>query len=352
MRRSFTLLLSGALLAQQLDAQARNIPVRSVAAPVLSTERFGTQPVVRHLPDGRVLVNDTRGKRLIVFDSTLSRFTISADSNATNGTSYPAASLRTPLIPYLGDSTLFIDFTARTFLVINPDGQVGRAMSHAKATDFTATSVPYAGTPSTDNQGRLIYRATLGRPEPRPGEPPITATRDTINIVRADFNLRTVDTIASFGAPQFLRPVITDHPNGKPTSTLKVNPIPGVPDEWAVMSDGTLAIVREHDYHVDWVTPDGSKYSTPKMPYDWKRLTDDDKVARIDSMKKVIDSVNATGRPYFMTVRGTRQRSDTIIPVVSFAPLNEIPDYVAPIRQGSVKADMDGNLWGRTRALR
>jgi hypothetical protein len=334
-------------------AQSRPIPVRAVAPPRASVERFKIPPNVRHLPDGRVLVNDPLGQRLIVFDSTLSSYTISADSNGTNGAaSYPMSGMRNPLTPYLGDSTLFIDFQARTFVLVDPQGRFGRAMSHPKALDLMSVSQPFAGTPGADGRGRLYYRAmATSYRAAKEGEPPNRSTRDTLWVVRADFEARTIDTIATYTVPRFANTVVTTGQSGKSVGTLKVPAMPAAPDEWAVLSDGTLAIVRQHDYHVDWVGPDGTKSSTAKLPYDWRRLTDDDKRARVDSMKRVTDSMAVAGTPYGRMFRFTRTpdggapKTDTIIPTLTFDPIEEMPDYVPPIRQGAVKADEDGNLW-------
>ena len=75
-------------------------------------------------------------------------------------------------------------------------------------------------------------------------------------------------------------------------STL-INPIPEV-DDWAVLPDGTIAIVRK-DYHVDFVDADGKRTSAPKIPFDWQRLTDSAKVAVIDSAKAAIERMRAGG---------------------------------------------------------
>src|SRR5262249_34645968 len=80
--------------------------------------------------------------------------------------------------------------------------------------------------------------------------------------------------------------------NGNRVVTTIIQPVP-TEDSWAVLSDGTLAFVRGRDYHVDWVLPDGSKKSTDKLPFDWKRLTDDDKQKLADSAKVVWDSLMA-----------------------------------------------------------
>ena len=34
--------------------------------------------------------------------------------------------------------------------------------------------------------------------------------------------------------------------------------------------DGSVAILRGRDYHIDWINADGSRVSSPKMPFDWK----------------------------------------------------------------------------------
>src|SRR5438046_904516 len=72
--------------------------------------------------------------------------------------------------------------------------------------------------------------------------------------------------------------------NVRVTVTMMMNPLPVV-DEWAVLSDGSIALVRGRDYHVDWVRPNGTRESSPKIPFEWQRLTDEDKIAFIDSVK-------------------------------------------------------------------
>ena len=41
------------------------------------------------------------------------------------------------------------------------------------------------------------------------------------------------------------------------TVTSEINPMPIV-DDWAVLSDGSIAIVRGQDYHVDFLNADGT----------------------------------------------------------------------------------------------
>ena len=56
-------------------------------------------------------------------------------------------------------------------------------------------------------------------------------------------------------------------------------------DEWAVLSDGVVAFVRGVDYRIDYLHPDGTWTSSPKLPFDWQRVTEEDKQQLIDSVK-------------------------------------------------------------------
>jgi len=256
-----------ALVAPGLvHAQNPSVPVRNVTTPVLSNEAFAFQPTVRDLPGGRLLVNDQRGQRLLVFDSTLAALTVIADRARSTGVAYPNTFLSNPLMRYVGDSTLLMDFDAKVYMVIDPSGKMVRAMAPVKTGDLGVASRPFAGTPATDNKGRLIFRGSDTRPPAKEGDPPTTASRDTLTIVRADFNTRTTDTIATFSVPRVPNTVFTTLPNGKTVGSLVLNAGLSAPDEFAVLSDGTLAIVREHDYVVDWLTPDGTKIFHWKTP--------------------------------------------------------------------------------------
>lgn len=343
--------LFGVISAVEIAAQTRPIPLRSVTAPVSSKEPFLATPSLRGLPDGKLLVHDQRGQRLLVFDSSLASFSIIADSAGSTPVAYPNSFLINPLMRYSADSTLLMDYEAKAFLVIDPAGKIVRAMAPVKTLDLGIASRTWAGSPSADNLGRLIFRGAETRPQAKEGDPPVTDTRDTISIVRADFNARKTDTIGFFSVPRVPRMVLTTLPNGKSAGTLLINLGLSGPDEYAVLSDGTLAIVREHNYVVDWVNPDGTSASTGKLAYEWVRQTEVMKQARIDSMKRIIDSTAAAGRPYGTMYRYNRSleggpsRTDTIVPTIKFAPLSDMADYPTPFRRGQVKTDEDGNLW-------
>ena len=342
--------------AQQPAPQAA-IPIRALALPsAISKETLGSINGIKQLPDGRVLVNDYARKRLIVFDKALTSFTISADSTGNASKIYSSRTVRV-LFPYLADTTLLADYGAGAFLVIDPNGVITRAMAPVRTDDLMGLVQIGAGAPGIDPSGRLLLRAAAvfggQRPPPRPaGAPPLPpATLDTFYIARADLDKRVTDTIGfvTWGRMASPAPPVTAANILDPRPTY-VNPVPIAQDDWAVLSDGSVAIVRSHDYHIDWIYPDGTHASTPKMAFDWRRLTDEEKQAKLDSAKRIVDSVEASGRHYSVNIRPKIGPSgqmviDSTYPKIEYVPLSYIADYVPPIRAGAVKPDLDGNLW-------
>jgi len=370
--------------------------VRELAAPdARTTESFGNIFGVRQLEGGKVLVNDGLRRQLIILDEKLATRTISIDSVSTGGQSYgPRAS---PLIPYLADSSLFVDGQSFTLLVIDPKGAVTRVMSAPKPGDLSSLASSASG---VDAKGNLVYRGRFviapNTAAPAPGGVPAIQVPDSQPIVRADFDTRKVDTLGRVKVQSGSRAVVSQDPNGKMIAKTTINPLNTV-DEWGVMSDGTIAFVRGQDYHIDFISPSGKVSSSAKLPFDWKRLTDEDKQALVDSARNAIDKAVADARAKApneaeaqragslatmialagtmggggmgggggggmanVTIAGGGGRGGDIaiggagmgmmamaMPtmITEFVPLKEIADYYPAIRSGAVKADLDGNLW-------
>jgi hypothetical protein len=116
-----------------------------------------------------------------------------------------------------------------------------------------------------------------------------------------------------------------------------------VVDDWAVLSDGSIAIVRGADYHVDWIYANGKRASTPRMPFEWRRLSAADKIRLVDSIR----SVDTRMRLMADSMRRTTRTGIVVNPppLDSIVPIAEIPDYYPPIRGNSVFADRDNHLW-------
>ena len=83
---------------------------------------------------------------------------------------------------------------------------------------------------------------------------------DSVPVVRFELSARSLDTAGFF---KVNRPnmQVTQTANAGMMMTSTVNPIPTV-DDWALLSDGTIAFIKGADYSIHWVAPDGSRTST------------------------------------------------------------------------------------------
>ena len=109
---------------------------------------------------------------------------------------------------------------------------------------------------------------------------------DSAFIVRVDLATRVLDTVATIRIPTAKRIVKVDAQGALLSIETTPDPLPLV-DDWATMPDGSIAVLRARDYHLDWLDANGRWSSTPK---DALRLAaregDDRKQMLIDSAVK------------------------------------------------------------------
>jgi hypothetical protein len=282
--RSLLALLVGTTAAAQTGPPVRKISTASA----LSTEQLGSIVNVRELPDGRVLVNDGTRRRLLLMDTTLHVVDVVLDSLTEVSNAYGVR--QGALIPYRGDSTLFVDPASYAALVLDPSARLARVRSVPRVRDAQYLTQPGSfGWPGIDAKGRLIYRmyAEAGPPAVAPpkGVPWFPQDPDSAFIVAMDLDTRKLDTLGSIRTPKQLFIVRRSGEFGFNITSLN-NPLPST-DEWAVLPDGTIAFVRGRDYRIEYLNADGTRTSSAKLPFDWQRLMDEDKQRMVDSMKAV-----------------------------------------------------------------
>lgn len=329
--------------AYPLRAQ-RPIPVRIVSqVAVTDSGLLANVTSLRVLADGHVLVDDFVKRQIILLDSALRITSIVLDNSERSHEKYgPYIAY---ILPYVGDSTVFVDRASQAFVVIDAHGRVVRTMAAPRVSDLPTINSP-GGNAAFDQHGRLFYRSqrSIALSEkthtiPDSGvlvmQPPV----DSAPILRADLDARTVDTFAMLHVAVKRTGVLGDR-KGAFVVTL-ASPI-NDSDGWTLLTDGTVAVVRSRDYHIDWRKPDGTSVSTPKMPFDWRRISPEEKVRMIDSMKKR----DADERARELAQAGRRPTEETAAraPFMTVSP-DDIPDYYPPLRQGEVRADADGNVW-------
>jgi len=278
------------LLAQTADSArgpAVGPPVRRIAtASALSTEQIASITSVRELPGGRLLLNDGARRRLVLMDTTLKTIDVVLDSLTEVENSYGTRA--GALISYLGDSTLFIDPASFAMLVIDPSGKVARVRSVPRVADAGRFGGGEGALRSgIDARGRLVYRipARPGLPlvPPPRGVPYFPPDPDSAFIVAIDLETRKIDTLGAIRIPKSVSTVRRSATGGFNFYEV-TNPLPTT-DEWAVLSDGTVAFVRVIDYRIEYRNADGTWTSSAKLPYEWQRVTEDDKQRMIDSVK-------------------------------------------------------------------
>jgi hypothetical protein len=264
-------------------------------------------------------------------------------------------------------------------LVVDPSGKVARVISVPRAQDANMLASPI-GNPVLAPNGKLVYRAqpqlqfggtrTITSGGAPGGLPPIPEIPDSAPVLRIDLATRVVDTLGFIKIPKIKMDIVRDD-NGGIRMTSQINPLPTV-DDWAMTPDGAVAFVRGSDYHVDWINPDGTKAASPKIPFDWQRMTDEDKVAFIDSVKAARERQAASaptavipggaapapggggGSPNIQIFAGPGgggggpARGGAPSLQQNFIPASELPDYKPAFFAGSTRADTEGNLWVRT----
>ena len=356
-RSLFALTIGSALIAQPLSAQDK-IKVRELPVPVaVSTDSLGVRVSVRALSDGRVLVNDIQRYRVLMYDKTLKHFTPALDSSGTSGAIGGGTGISIPsahLIAMPGDSTMYLDIATRALLTMDPSGKVAHVTALPRPQDIVTLAVGalFTARLTLDAKGRLVYQGTppdqnkalIDLMRKLQTEKSVTGAGavDSAPIVRADFDSRKVDTITTVKViQQYASVLVTRDDRGNMTQRITANPMQTA-DEWGLLPDGTIAILRSHDYHMEWIDPDGTHRISPKMAFDWKRLTDEGKQHVLDSIKPLLEQQTAQLKPQAMqTAEGPRQLKTEYVLVAA----KELPDYEPAIQPGAMKIDLEGNVW-------
>lgn len=323
----------------------QGIPIRTVSEPVgTDSGIFRAITTIRVLSDGRVIANDAPRRRLILLDSSLKSFTTLADTAASAPSRYPALR-QAGIFAFTGDSTIFVDTEAQALVVIDPAGKFGRVMAPPKPSDVGFLGAAAFGSPGFDPTGRLVYRSIRRDASSmqmeiqaieRGGTTPtiFPAKADSSPIVRADFETRAVDTIAWMRVPTEKRQAIGN------AIYSAFNPLPAT-DEWALLPDGTIAVVRYNDYHLDLWSPDGTRSSSPKIPFDWKPISIEQRRALIDSVKKA-DEVRRATLPPLPAPPG---RPAPVRQPIFTVDAEDMWEFYPPVRPGQMRVDRNSNIW-------
>jgi hypothetical protein len=332
---------------------------------------------LRAVAAGAVLIHDPIARQVVLLDEKLRVAKVVADPNPSTGGLYGPYS--NGMFAWRGDSTLFLNGATMAMVVIDGSGVSRRVMAAPSPRDFGQLLGVNAGNPGFDGRGRLVFQgASITQSDQvRRGREAGVPGPDSVPLVRFDFATRMLDT-AVFVRAYFprIKTYMRRRTSGDTVSVRSwylpvLHPIPTV-DDWAVLPDGRIAVVRGSDYHVDIVDDDRIVHQ-PKIPFAWRRLLSDDKAALIDSSRAlrarlIKDGVpvgygeapspntETMGTPSVNVSTGTGARtgaspasvSQDDAPEDSYVHPDELPDYQPAFASGAVRADADGHLWVRT----
>jgi hypothetical protein len=351
--------VSASAVHAQGTSTAASVPVVDLpSAPAASRQTFGAILGVRAVSNGNVLVNDAKRRQVTLCNASLDNCRIVVDSVAASANGYPE--YESPLIQYLGDSSLLVDVTSKSLLVLDAEGTIRHPM--ALPNDKNVAEALMNGSSGFDRSGRMIFKRNppmeihvIRDPGSTSGRIDVKQLGEFVEVIRADLDERRIDTLGRVRINADSLVLINGTAGKPPVIKQIVNPMPTF-DEFAVMSNGVTAIIRGQDYRVDWIQADGNVTSSPKLPFDWKSLTLEDKQRLVDSAttarqkiaedKKKADAMKASanGEPARRTLRQSPDNfmSGTVIEIV---PFKDIADYYPPIRREAAMADRDDNLW-------
>ena len=221
---------------------------------------------VRELPDGRVLITDRLDRGLGVADFTKNSWT----PIGRTGSGPAEYRLPTSLSPMPGDSTLLSDEGNQRQAVIGPDLKIHRSFNLM----LPGIGVPL-GARFVDSRGRYHLQIP-GWVLSQPG--------DTVLVVRFDQKAQRIDTLARI----------------KGSTPRRNTQVPGLPyvvfaaqDVWNVTSDGRIAVVRSGDYHVDWRDAEGRITRGPRIPFESRDVTMQDRMAHV---RRFMQNSSTSGR--------------------------------------------------------
>jgi hypothetical protein len=156
------------------------------------------------------------------------------------------------------DSTLVLDRTLLRFTLVWPPGRMERSIAFPQSAGYALTT-----TRGVLPDGRLVYQATPIAPAGGNATSAIMAIRMADAQPESLFSIRIAESVR--GKPA----------SSSSTATLVV-PY-SLEDDWAVASDGAIAIVRAAPFHIEWRMPTGEIVAGPVQSFDPVAVTDSER---------------------------------------------------------------------------
>jgi hypothetical protein len=317
-----------ALLGLPLPAQT--VATRTVGKPVAEyAEPFTVLMNARELSDGRVLVTDAQERTVHLVDAKLaSAVQVGRQGGGPAEYRYPTA-----LVAAGGDTTLVYDIAGLRFLVIDPSGKVGQTISLQSLSG--GLPVGPAAVRGYDRAGRLYYQGmnfTMagGKPE----------FSDSAALIRLDGGTKRLDTLAFVRANAPKMAVSGDMQKGTGSMKVGVSPFP-ITDEWVLLGDGRVVVVRGATYRVDQIGADGKLRPGALVPYAKVKVTEKDKEAARANTKRMREAMGRASAD----ARAAAGASGGRMPAMAVDEPTEWPEYKPAFGPLALHVAPEGTIW-------
>ncbi len=309
--------------------QAQPVPTRAIGKMVSELEEpFSGVLDLRELSNKGLVVLD--GKDNILSFVPPDFATVKAVSRQGSGPTEYRQLLQ--LIARGGDSTLAYDVLNARFLVVDARGSATGTISLRDA----ASGMPVgpAQVRGYDTRGRLYYqgiKVSMGKAGP--------AVSETTFVLRLDPAAKRIDTLgqARMGMPGMKMSGDPAKGTAKVALTMPVFP---VVDEWALMPNGEVLIVRGSNYQMEFFGAGGGPRRLAPIAYVPVKVTEGDKV---EVRRQVVEAEKAMKK----AVAGAASAvgSQRPPPGMSLGEPDEWPATKPAFGQGALKVAPDGEIW-------
>jgi hypothetical protein len=242
-----------------------------------TTESFTQVTAIRELPSGKLLVADSRDKVVQLVDLATGAMTkVGREGNGPGEYAIPVALVGLP-----NGTTLVHDLVNRRFLVVGPDGKPGAFLELPRPTATAGGGGPIVlggmqQVRGYDDRGRLYFTGS-----------PFSATGgsvDSVALLRWDRVKPSFDTVGYVKLPPNS---VSRSGSGGNVMIRMGNNVRFTPAEaWAVAGDGSIARVFPSPYRVAWLNGRGAPVLGPIIPYTPLKVTEADKQAFLEQMRR------------------------------------------------------------------
>lgn len=286
-------------------------------------EDFDSVASVQPLASGRLMVSDIGGRQVYLVDPARDeRRAVGRQGQGPGEYQFPS-----DLLAWRGDSLLLVDRASRRLLVITPDGKMGRTLGFPDGLG----GLPDAR--GADRAGRVYFQASPFR-----GEPGASAFNgalpDTVPILRWDPASGKVDTLGRVRVPAMKMQVS----GGENARMVMMRSQPYAPaDGWVVSERGLVGVVREGDYHVEWLGGDRPVRGAA-VRYDRVRVGPAEKESLLATMRNPRNRI-------VVTEGGPGRGAPEARPPEPSASELEWPEFLPPFSSRQVLAAPGNRLW-------